>query len=130
MKRALLFAVALMLIGGMEVWAQSGAGTWAGEVTGRGGAQNVTVMLSADGTGTFKQGEAEAETLSEVTLDGNTVSFSRTPNFGGRGGFTLTYTGTVEGNTLTLNVEGGGGRGGPGGGGGRGAPMPITLTRQ
>ena len=96
----------------------------------------VTVVLNADGTGTFKQGDQPEGELPEVMIEGNSVSFQRMlAGRGGRGaGITLSYAGEVDGDTLTLNisVEGRGGRRGRGGGrGGRGGgPQPLVLTRQ
>lgn len=123
-----LFAVGLL---SPAAFAQSAAGTWTGETQGRGGTQMMTLTLAVDGstlTGTFEQG-AQSGPISEGTVDGNMIAFQRNLEFGGNP-VTLTYSGQIEGNTLTLTVTGGGRGGGGGGGGGRGAPMPIVLTRQ
>jgi hypothetical protein len=141
MKVKLLAGIAVFGALSLTGYAQSATGMWKGEFEipgGRGGGpQMITLVLNADGTGTFKQGEAaEPETLSEVMIDGSMVSFKRTPNFGGRGGagagggFTLTYSGEVDGDTLTLETsfEGGGFGGGGAGGGGFEIP-PLVLTR-
>ncbi len=113
-------------------FAQSAAGTWTGETQGRGGTQTLTLTLEVDGstlTGTFAQG-AQSDPISEGAVDGNTIAFQRSLEFGGNP-VTLTYSGQIEGNTLTLTTTGGGRGGGGGEGrGGRGAPMPIVLTRQ
>jgi len=126
------FLFVLVALVGMSAIAYSqGAGTWVREAQGRGGdpPRMVTVVLNADGTGTFKVGGQPEEELSEVMIDGNSVLFQRMPaGRGGRGaGRTLTYTGEADGDALTLNisVEGRGGRGGRGGG-----PQPLVLTRQ
>ena len=129
MRVKFLFVFATLVAMSAITYAQ-GAGTWTGEAQGRGGGpQMVTVVLNGDGTGTFKLGAQPEGELSEVMIDGDSVSFQRmVAGRGGRGaGFTLTYTGEVEGDTLTLNisVEGRGGRGGRGGG-----PQPLVLTRQ
>jgi hypothetical protein len=109
-------------------FAQSAAGTWTGETQGRGGTQMLTLTREVAGstlTGTYAQGE-QSGAISEGTVEGNMIAFQRNLEFGGNP-VTLSYTGQIEGNTLTLTTTGGG-RGG--GGGGRGAPMPIVLTRQ
>ena len=138
MRVKFLFVFAALVTMSAIAYAQ-GAGTWTGEAQGcgRGGPQMVTVVLNADGTGTFKQGDQPEGELSEVVIDGNSVSFQRmvAGRGGGRGGnFTVSYAGEVDGDTLTLNisVEGRGGRGGRGGGrGGRGGgPQQLVLTRQ
>ena len=86
-----------------------GAGTWTGEAQGRGrgGPQMVTVVLNADGTGTFKQGDQPEGELSEVMIEGNSVSFQRmVAGPGGRGGnFTLRYAGEVDGDTLVWHRD-------------------------
>jgi len=121
-----LFAVALLT---PAAFAQSAAGTWKGETQGRGGTQTMTLTLAVDGsalTGTFEQGP-QSGPISEGAVDGTMISFQRNVEFGGNA-VTLSYSGQIEGDTLTLT---GGGRGGRGGaGGGRGAPMPIVLMRQ
>lgn len=130
MRMKFLF-VLVALVGMSAIAYAQGAGTWVGEAQGRGGdgPQMVTVVLNADGTGTFKQGGQPERELSEVMIEGNSVSFQRMPaGRRGRGaGRTLTYTGEADGDTLTLNisVEGRGGRGGGGGG-----LQPLVLTRQ
>ena len=125
MKQILLIAIAIVVLPAAAL-AQAD-GTWTGETQGRGGVQAVTVTLDG-ATGTWVQGELETE-LAEITVNGNEVSFQRTVNFGGRGGFALTYNGVIDGDEMTLTMslpEGRGGRGPRGGG----APQPIVLTRQ
>ena len=145
MKAKLLLASLVLILMAVPAYSQV-AGTWMGETQGRGGTQEITLMLTVDDnalTGTFKQGDQAAADISDGTVEGDTIMFSRSLEFGGRGAFNLSYTGEIDGDQLTLTVafpEGGfgGGRGGGGrgdggggrGGGGRGAPMPIVLTRQ
>ncbi len=132
--------LALVAAAGMSLTAQAQGtvdGTWVGETQGRGGTQAVMLVLSVDGdtlTGTFTQGAQETD-IEEGSIDGNTVTFQRTV---GQVGFTLTYTGQVDDDTLTLTptFEGeqrGGGRGrgvGQGRGGRGGGPQTLELTRQ
>ena len=139
MKARFLLVPAIGLLMSSVVLAQSGAsGTWKGEAQGRGGAQEVTLELSVDGTtvtGTFMQGQQTVE-ISDGMVEGNTISFKRTISARGNE-FTISYSGEIDGDELTLNPtfeggRGGGGRGGGGrGGGGRGGgQQPLTLTRQ
>lgn len=145
MKAKVLFcAFALVLMTG-TAYSQA-TGTWTGETQGRGGTSEITLTLSeSDGTltGTFEQtGQPEAD-IADGTAEGDSISFARSLEFGGRGAFNLTYTGVIDGDELTLTVAlpaggrgggarggGGGARGGGGRGGGRGGGMPIVLTRQ
>lgn len=148
MKRLFLIAIATFMIPTLGL-AQSAIGTWAGEAQGRGGPQQVTLTLEdGDGAvkGTWTQGDQVTD-LTEVTVDGNEISFQRMlAGRGGGAGVTATYNGVVDGDQLTLTMSvagrggpGGPGRGGPGGAapgdggrgpGGRGGPGPIVLTRQ
>jgi len=144
MRRIMLTALAIAIAPAAAL-AQA-SGTWAGETQGRGGAAQVTLMIANDGmSGTWTENGTESE-LSEVSVNGNELSFQRSVEFGGRGAFALTYNGVVDGDELTLTISGagrggprGGGappgdgapRGGPGGGGPRGGgAQPIVLTRQ
>lgn len=130
-KTALAF-VALLAVPGL-VAAQSGAaGKWMGETQGRGGPQQVTLQLKVDGEklmGTYQQGDQAAAEIAEgKVVDAATITFNRTlPGRGGGEGFTISYTGKINGNELTLTPSGG--RGGGGGGGGGRGPMPFTLKR-
>ena len=146
MNRYLPLGLVAIIGLGLSVQAQSNvAGTWTGEAQGRGGTQEVTLVLAVDGnalTGTFTQGDQSAA-ISEGMVDGDTVSFQRTV---GRG-FMLTYSGEVDGDTLTLTPmfdggrgggrpgggrggRDGGGRGGGQGGGRGGGPETLELTRE
>lgn len=125
MRRALLTLFAMSVMSSVA-FAQAGLGTWKGEVAGRGGgpAQDLTVTISRGDNGLmgkWMQGDQE-EDLTNVTAEGNMVTFERTlAGRGGGQGFTLTYSGEIEGNQLSLtqSFQGGGARGG-GGGGARG----------
>jgi len=149
MRRQYWLALVAAIGLGVGAQAQSGiAGKWVGETQGRGGTQAVTLVLTVNGddlTGTFTQGDQETD-IEEGAIDGNTITFQRAV---GQGGFTLEYTGVLDGDTLTLTpMFNGGPRGGgrPGGGpppgagqgrgdgqgrgGGRGGPQTIELKRQ
>jgi len=130
MRKSLLALVGLLVVPSLAL-AQGASGKWMGETQGRGGTQQVTLQLKVDGgnvMGTYQQGEQAAGEISNgKVVDANTITFSRTvPGRGGGEGFTINYTGTINGSEMTLTreaPEGGGGRGG-----GRGAG-PITLKK-
>ena len=132
MKAKLLFGSLVLVLMAIPAYSQV-AGTWMGETQGRGGTQEITLMLDVDDstlTGTYKQGDQAAAEISDGMVDGDSFSFSRSLETG-RGAFNLTYTGEIDGDKLTMTVAfPAGGFGGRGGGGGRGAAMPIVLTRQ
>jgi len=105
-------------------WPQSGPeGTWVGEAAfGAGGSRTVTLVLSVDGkdvTGTFQEDDRPEEKISEGSVDGNMVSFTRNLDLGGRS-FPLGCTGEVDGDMLTLNMSPGSAFEIP----------PLVLTRQ
>ncbi len=141
MRSRCLSVIAVCFLVSASAYAQDFAGTWAGEAQGRGGTQEVTLKLEVSGddvSGTFMQGQ-QSGPIADAEIDDGTLTFSRsieTP----QGEFNISYTGTIEGNELTLTPALGGGRGGRGGGGrggggrgggGRGGgPQPITLTLQ
>jgi hypothetical protein len=97
------FAAVLLLAGGTALAAQNAnvAGDWLMTITTPQGERTVTLHIEQDGanlTGTSQvEGQEEPSPL----------------------------TGTIDGNNITLNMQGmGRGRGGGGGGGGRGGGMP------
>lgn len=115
MKR-LVFATAMLATAAMVLFAADIDGTWTRETQGKGGATTQTLTLKADGstlTGTLDAGFGGAAPISEGTLNGSNVSFKVVRDFNGNS-VTQTYTGSMSGNQLTLNVEGGGGFGGKG----------------
>lgn len=132
--KTVLAFVALLAVPGLVAAQTGAAGKWMGETQGRGGPQQVTLQLKVDGAklmGTYQQGEQPAAEIAEgKVVDAATITFNRTlPGRGGGEGFTISYTGKINGNELTLTPAfAGGGPGGGGGGGGRG-PMPFTLKR-
>ena len=129
--KKILFVLAALFVTSAFVYAQTGiAGKWVGEAQGRGGAQAVTVTISADmKSGTFAQGQQPEAKLSDIKVEGAKVTFSRDSgrNFNGVP-ITIDYTGELKGDELTLSVDGGGGGGGGGGRGG-GAEAPLVLKR-
>ena len=120
MRRRSWFVFAVLLAVAVAGHAQSSAvGTWKGEAGGANRSQPVTLIVNADGTGTFNAGNDN--TLSGIVLQGDTVSFSFKP-VGAGGTITMNMTGKVDGDTLTLRGTIGDGAGGPG--------PPLVLSRQ
>jgi hypothetical protein len=117
MRRELWVVFAALLAIAAAVRAESAAvGTWKGE-TGGNGSRAVTLVVNADGTGTFNAGNDNA--LSGIVIEGDTVSFSFRP-VGAGGTLTMSMTGKVEGDTMTLRGSIGAGPPGP----------PFVLSRQ
>jgi hypothetical protein len=120
MQRKPWFVFAALLAMGVVVHAQSSAvGTWKGETGAANGSRTVTLVVNADGTGTFNAGNDNA--LSGIVIQGDTVSFSFKPA-GAGGTITMNMTGKVDGDTLTLRGAIGKADGGPG--------PPLVLSRQ
>jgi hypothetical protein len=106
------------------VMAQSSVdGTWAGEVPGGRGPQQVTLTLKADGgkvTGNVGGGRGGPITIEEGTLSGATLKF-KTKQQGRGGEVTLNWTGTVKGEEIAFSrmAEGG-----------QGQPVEFTVKKQ
>jgi hypothetical protein len=108
-KRTSVVICLLML----SVWvlAQSVDGTWAGEVQGGRGPQQVTLTLKADGgklTGTVSGGRGGSINIEEGTISGGNIKFKSTQQ--GRGGqVTFNWSGTVKGDEIAMTrmAEGG-----------------------
>jgi hypothetical protein len=143
MRKQGLLAACLVLGLTVAGYAQSVAGKWTGEQQGRGGAQPVTLDVKVDGTkltGTMMTGETSVPIQEGMVMDGGKLMFKTTQNRNGND-VTVSFTGEMKGDELTLTREGGGGgrnggggggqggaQGGGGGGGGRG-PQPLVLKR-
>ena len=129
-----LLTTAVLTIASAPVSAQNLAGMW--EIsyeTGR-GTRTQTLALAVDGmtlTGTVTftgggrrggggGGGPQSIEISDGTIDGNSFTFTVTRTFGDNS-IVQSYSGTIDGMTLTGTIEGGGG--GRGGGG-----QPRTFT--
>jgi hypothetical protein len=110
--------VSALLTVTLAAYAQASAvGSWKGEMQMPNGPRAVTLVVNADGTGTFNAGSDNH--LSGIVIDGNSVRFTFQP--GGAGGaLTMSMVGEVDGDTLTLvgTIEGGG------------TGPPLVLSRQ
>lgn len=126
MTKKLLFVTTILLIAALGLWAADATGKWTFEQQGRNGAQTVTLDLKADGgsltgtvTGGMGRGGAEPMAISDGKVDGDTISFKVVREFNGNQ-FVISYKGTVQGDTIKLDVTR------PGRGGGE--PMTTTVT--
>ena len=103
-KRGIVLVCLLAL--GTFVMAQTSVdGTWAGEIQGGRGPQQITLTLKADGgklTGSITGGRGGAINIEEGTLSGATLKFKTTQQ--GRGGqVTYSWTGTVKGDEIAFS---------------------------
>jgi hypothetical protein len=86
-------------------------GTWAGEIPGGRGPQQVTLTLKADGgkvTGSLQGGRGGPINIEEGTISGANIKFKTTQQ--GRGGqVTFNWTGSLKGDEIafTRMAEGG-----------------------
>jgi hypothetical protein len=125
MTKKLLFVVLIALTVTITLMAADVSGKWTFEQQGRNGSMTVTLTLKADGgnlTGTVSggmgRGGGDAD-ISDGKVDGNNISFAVKREFNGNS-FVTTYKGTVDGDTMKLDVTR------PGRGGGD--PMTNTVT--
>ena len=108
-----MFAIASVALAQAKV-----DGKWAGEIQGGRGPQMVTFTFKTEGgkvSGTYQGARGGEVALEGVSLSGNTLKFTRKQ--AGRGGgpeTVFTYTGTVSGDEIKFNMEGG--------------PMPVEFT--
>jgi len=133
MTKKLLFVTTILLVVALGLWAADVSGKWTFEQQGRNGSQTVTMDRKADGsaltgTGTGGMGgrggggaPAPAE-ISEGKIDGNTITFKVVREFNGNQ-FVTSYKGTVDGDTMKLDVTR------PGRGGGEPQTNTVTAKR-
>jgi hypothetical protein len=128
MTKKLLFATTILLILALGLWAADASGKWTFEQPGRNGSQTVTLDLKASGstlTGTLAGGGragAEPSPISDGKVEGNTVTFKVVREFNGNQ-FVTSYKGTVEGDTMKLDITR------PGRGGGEAQTNTVTAKR-
>jgi hypothetical protein len=111
MKLKSAFVVMCFVALSALAFAQSVDGTWAGEVQGGRGPQQITVTLKADNgklTGTAGGGRGGPVDIMEGTVSGGDVKF-KTKQMGRGGEIVLNWTGTVKGDEMacTRGAEGG-----------------------
>jgi hypothetical protein len=103
-KRGIVLLCVLAL--GTFVMAQTSVdGTWAGEIQGGRGPQQITLTLKADGgklTGSIAGGRGGAINIEDGTISGANLKFKTTQQ--GRGGqVTYSWTGTVKGDEIAFS---------------------------
>lgn len=94
-------------------WAQSPVdGKWEAKVRTQVGERTMAMNFKGEGTkltGTISDGPAGEAPIEDGTLEGDTISFKQTLDFGGSS-VSFTYSGKVKGNEITFTREGLGGR--------------------
>lgn len=111
MKLRLLVAVVLALVTAITPagWAQSPVdGKWEAKVKTQVGERVVAMTLKGEGaklTGTVSDGTAGAAPIEEGIIEGDTISFKQTLDFGGSS-VSFNYTGKVKGNEIAFTREG------------------------
>ena len=110
MTKKLLFVTTILLAVCLVAFAADVTGKWTFEQQGRGGnTTTVTLNLKADGgtlTGTVvrpgRNGNMEAQ-ISDGKIDGNNISFKTSQQMGDNT-ITTEYSGTVNGDSISLKV--------------------------
>ena len=111
--KATLALVAMVAATSFVAAQASVTGTWAGEVQGGRGTQQVTLTLKADSgkvTGTVNGGRGGDVAIEEGTVSGDTVKF-KTKQQGRGGEVVLSWTGTLKGDELAMSRAAEGGQG-------------------
>ena len=111
MTKKLLFVMTILLVASISMMAADASGKWTWEQQGMGGnTMQVTLTLKADGgtlTGSEsrpgRDGNAMETPISDGKVDGNNVSFAVKREFNGNS-FVTTYKGTVDGDTMKLDI--------------------------
>jgi hypothetical protein len=128
MTKKLLFVVTILLVVAFGAMAADVSGKWTYEQAGRQGGNptTVTLTLKAAGgalTGTMsrpgRDGNAMETPISDGKVDGNDISFKTVQSMGGND-ITITYKGTVNGDSIDLSVTRPGRNGGD--------PMTTKVT--
>jgi hypothetical protein len=109
MTKKLLFVVSILCALTLAVFAADASGKWTWEQAGRQGGNPTTqtLTLKADGsnlTGTYDGGRGGPTEIKDGKVDGNNVSFTVSRDMNGTS-YTTKYTGTLDGDTLNLEVE-------------------------
>ncbi|MFY9727825.1 MAG: hypothetical protein WB579_16540 [Bryobacteraceae bacterium] len=111
MIKKLLFGTTILLAVALCLVAADASGKWTYQQEGRNGTVQVTLNLKVDGaalTGTITRpgrgGNAMETPISDGKVDGNNVSFSVKREFGGNS-FVTTYKGTLDGDSLKLEIS-------------------------
>ncbi len=118
----LLSSLLLAMVTSAAVAQDSVSGKWNASMDTPQGPMEMTFTLQADGaalTGSMSNAMMGEMPISEGSVNGNEISFKISMQApGAPGGMTINHTGKVEGDTLTLTVDGMGAPGTP----------PATMT--
>ena len=115
MQRVKGYALIVCLLASTAWVAAQGSvsGTWAGEVQGGRGPQQITLVLKADGgklTGSLTGGRGGDIAIEEGTIAGNTVKF-KSKQMGRGGEIVFNWTGTLKGDEIAFSRVAEGGQG-------------------
>lgn len=94
-----LSAALLFFLGCASAPSNPAVGMWDVSINTPVGQQSGVWTLAADGTGVMETDQGD-QTLSGIMYDGNSISFSVDIDAGGQA-LSLSFTGTVEGDTLS-----------------------------
>ena len=126
MTKKLLSIAAVLCALTFALMAADVTGKWTWEQAGRGGNTSTqTLTLKADGatlTGSLNGGRGGDQAITDGKVDGSKVSFTVKRNFQGTD-FVTTYKGTLDGDTLNLEVTR------PGMGGGDPVTTKVAAKR-
>jgi hypothetical protein len=128
MRLRLLFVIGLVALVAVPGFAQNGpAGTWNASVETPQGPFALVFDFAVVGetlTGSMSNDFMGATPISDGRVEGNQIAFSLSIDGGPAGAMNIAYTGTVDGDTLTLTstFEGAPPGGGP-------AEQVLTATR-
>ena len=121
MTKKLMFAVTLMIVMAVGLFAADVTGKWTAQVPGRQGAtMEQTFTLKADGdklTGSVTGFQGMEQPISEGKVSGDTISFVTSIERNGNT-FKSTYTGTVAGSEIKFKRDNG-----------RGTPVEFTAKK-
>lgn len=114
----------LFVLTAIAAFAADVTGNWKGSIETPNGNMDLTFVLKQAGTavsGTIQSQMGEQKIDDGGKMDGDKISFSMTMDFG-----KITYSGTVTGDEMKLNMAFGGG----GGMGGDMPPMPPIIAKR
>lgn len=109
MMRKFLLAVTFLALGSVAALAADFNGKWSGTVQGMRGPQNLTFNFKVDGatvTGAVTTPRGDVD-ISNGKIDGDTITFDTVMNFNGNS-FTISYKGTINGDTIKFTRTFGG----------------------
>lgn len=119
MKKRLVLFCAMFALASIVAFAADVTGKWVGEAGGKGGPPTFNFKQTGTNLTGTQSGRGGDTGISNGKVEGNNVLFEVTRDMGDKGKITTKYSGTVDGNTMTLKAEREGAE-----------PRTITLTKQ